>query len=120
MSVISGIKARVNGALAENRARNYLIKQGLTFVAANYHCRYGELDLIFKEHQQWVFVEVKSKQNSNFGNAEASYTQRKQTKVHKAIMHWMGQHELNAELTSFRIDLLAINGNEISWLKNVY
>lgn len=113
------MKARLNGILAEKKARNYLVKHGLTFVAANFHCRWGEIDLIFKEQTQWVFVEVKSKLNRNFGDAEASYTRRKQEKLHKAIMLWLAENQMNAEHTSFRIDLLAINDGEITWHKNV-
>lgn len=113
------MKARLNGIWAEKKARKYLIKQGLTFIAANYHCRWGEIDLIFKEQEQWVFVEVKSKLNRNFGDAEASYTKSKQQKLHKAIMFWLAEKQMNAELTSFRIDLLAINDAQISWHKNV-
>ncbi|MCC2604896.1 YraN family protein [Planctobacterium marinum] len=117
--MISGLKARLNGIRAEKSARNYLIKQGLTFCEANYHCKWGEIDLIFRHAEQWVFVEVKSRASSEFGTAEEFYTPGKRKKLHKAIMHWLSSQGLNPEITNFRIDLVAINDDKVDWYQCV-
>jgi putative endonuclease len=60
------------GANYENQARRYLEHAGLVFVAANVACRAGELDLVMRDQQTWVFVEVRYRRNANFGGAAAS------------------------------------------------
>jgi putative endonuclease len=47
------------GQLAEKHARTYLEQQGLTFVEANVRYPFGEIDLIMRQQDVWVFVEVK-------------------------------------------------------------
>ena len=51
--------SRLVGQQAEDSACAYLIKQGLQFVTRNFNCRLGEIDLIFKDGDELVFVEVK-------------------------------------------------------------
>jgi len=119
LKVISGLKARLNGIRAEKVARRYLIKQGLTFCEANYHCKWGEIDLIFRQGEQLVFVEVKSRASSEFGTAEELYTRSKQKKLHKSVLHWLTSEGLNPEITNFRMDLVAINNDVIDWYQCV-
>ena len=119
MRLISGWKARLNGARGERQASRYLCDQGLTLVEKNFHCKWGEIDLIFKQQSQLIFVEVKSRENAEFGHAAEYFTEGKRKKFHKSVMTYLAKHNLNPELTDFRIDLIAITGNNICWLKAV-
>jgi putative endonuclease len=47
------------GLLAENLAASYLIEQGLKLLVRNYHCRFGEIDLIMQYKNTLVFIEVR-------------------------------------------------------------
>ena len=47
------------GLLAENLAASYLIEQGLKLLVKNYHCRFGEIDLIMQDKNTLVFIEVR-------------------------------------------------------------
>ncbi|OZA41057.1 MAG: hypothetical protein B7X81_14500, partial [Hydrogenophilales bacterium 17-61-76] len=47
------------GQSAEARAEAFLVKQGLALVARNWHCRFGEIDLIMQDGATRVFVEVR-------------------------------------------------------------
>ena len=58
-----------SGELAEQQAREYLQQQGLIFVTANVRYKFGEIDLIMKQQQTLVFVEVKYRQSQAFGGA---------------------------------------------------
>ena len=49
------------GSLGEDAARDFLTKHGLRFLTANFSCREGEIDLIFREGETLVFVEVKTR-----------------------------------------------------------
>jgi putative endonuclease len=116
---ISGLKARLNGEAAEHRAKLFLLDQKLTFKQANYRCKMGEIDLIMIDNKQLVFVEVKSRENANFGHAAEYYHQRKKQKVEKAINHYLLAHQLNPYNTDYRIDVVAITGEDIQWYQAV-
>lgn len=62
---------RATGAGYELLARRYLERAGLTFCAANVALRGGELDLIMRDGQTWVFVEVRYRRNDTFGGARS-------------------------------------------------
>ena len=49
------------GDQGEGHARRYLEARGLTFVAANWRCPAGELDLVMRDGDEIVFVEVKTR-----------------------------------------------------------
>lgn len=65
------------GLEAEKLAATFLINHGLKIVVKNYHCRFGEIDLIMQDNKSLVFVEVRLRSNSKFGNAAASITPQK-------------------------------------------
>ncbi len=65
------------GRAAEDLACRYLEARGLKLIAANYRCRYGELDLIMRDGAQVVVVEVRSRRSDRHGAPEASLTRRK-------------------------------------------
>lgn len=50
-----------HGTLGEDAARDYLKAQGLKFLTANFSCKDGEIDLIFRDGETLVFVEVKTR-----------------------------------------------------------
>ena len=54
---------------------------GLLFVSANYRCRQGEIDLIMREHQTLVFVEVRYRASRDYSGALSSVTPAKQQKI---------------------------------------
>lgn len=107
------------GDIAESVAKQHLIAQGLKFVEQNFRVKVGEIDLIFKDNTQWVFVEVKFRSNTDHGFAAEYFTASKRSKMNKAIMCYLQQHNLNLHHTSLRIDVIAIDDTQLSWLKNV-
>ena len=72
------------GSEAENLACEYLEARGLKLLAANYRCRYGELDLVMRDGAQVVVVEVRSRGSDQHGGPEASITQRKRRALMRA------------------------------------
>ena len=68
--------ASKTGEQAEQQAKEYLLQAGLTFIEQNYKVKSGEIDLIFKHEQLWVFVDVKYRQDSDFGFAAEYFTPR--------------------------------------------
>lgn len=81
--------ARSHGRLGEMAAASYLRKKGYDIVGANYRTRFGEIDIIAKNKNYIVFVEVKTRaENSMFLPREA-VDGKKQAKIIKAAMVYL-------------------------------
>ncbi len=74
-------KSNLNGAWGEAIAAEYLRKKRYTILAAGYHSRFGEIDLIAKNKHFLVFVEVKLRKNASFAQAREFVDRRKQDRV---------------------------------------
>lgn len=107
---------RGKGFKYENLAKNFLINKGLEYISSNYYSEYGEIDLIFKEDEALVFIEVKYRKNSEYGFAEESVTKSKLKRIINASLMYMSENNWDR---GCRYDLVAINGEEIIWVKNL-
>ncbi|ESP95293.1 MULTISPECIES: YraN family protein [Pseudoalteromonas] len=112
---------REKGLYFETIAERYLKKHGLTPVSRNYLCRHGEIDLIMKDAQTWVFVEVKYRKSLKYGGALNTLSQQKQQRLRRSIYQYMQDFTLHN--VALRVDFVAIQGNTphaIQWIKNVF
>ncbi|WP_286239716.1 YraN family protein [Neptuniibacter halophilus] len=80
------------GKDAEQQAEQYLCQQKLKLLERNYHCRFGEIDLIMQTRDTLVFVEVRFRRSAHFGGAAASVTPSKQRKIIKTAQHFLSTH----------------------------
>jgi putative endonuclease len=111
------------GLEAEKLAATFLANHGLKLVTQNYHCRFGEIDLIMTDVKTLVFVEVKLRSNSQFGGAAASITPQKQQKMILTAQHYLQQHVKNQSQTACRFDAILMdktNINNIEWIRNAF
>lgn len=109
------------GFLAEETAKNYLISQGLQWVLSNYRCKLGEIDLIMRDSDYLVFIEVRARASDEFGGALESVTYGKQRKLIKAAtLYLLANKLLDKQL--IRFDVLCIEGvpPKISWIRNAF
>ncbi|MBM3116086.1 YraN family protein [Jeongeupia naejangsanensis] len=103
------------GAVAEALAADYLIARGLRIVARNWRCRRSEIDLICRDGNTLVFVEVRQRASGRFGGAAASITPAKQAKwIAAAQSYLLGV----SPVPPCRFDAVCIDGDAISWLKH--
>ncbi len=110
------------GAKAEHMAKVFLQQQGLVFVTQNYHCPQGEIDLIFKDKKQWVFIEVKNRKNTHFGTPAEWVTASKQRKLILATQHYIATHNISSR-DAMRFDVVGItnlNTHSIEWLIHAF
>lgn len=77
------------GKDAEQQAQKYLRQQGLRIVETNFHCRFGEIDIIALEQSTLVFIEVRARRHQGWGGASASVDLRKQRKISKAAAFFL-------------------------------
>ena len=108
------------GAARERQARHLLQASGLRFIAANVRYRTGEIDLIMRDGQVWVFVEVRYRRDARFGGAAASITRSKQQKLLRAAALWLNGRGLSFDTADCRFDVVAITGEQVEWLPNAF
>ncbi|KWQ04819.1 hypothetical protein SE27_05850 [Acinetobacter harbinensis] len=77
------------GQWAEQQALSILQAQGFKLIAANYHCRYGEIDLIVAKDQELIFVEVKARSLTQYAQAYESISLSKQKKIMKSALTFL-------------------------------
>lgn len=109
------------GAEAELQARRYLQAQGLEFLAANYRCRYGELDLVMREGACLVFIEVRSRRSDRAGAPEASLSRRKMRCLTRAASCFIGDHpRFGGMMRRFDVVGIITHGSHagIRWIRN--
>ena len=93
------------GGWGERIAADYLVKKGYIILNHHYTCRYGEIDLVAKEANQLVFIEVKTRLGINCGLPEQSVNRNKINKLKKAIFAYLSQNNHS----DYRLDVVAIN-----------
>ncbi|MGW8389561.1 YraN family protein [Pseudoduganella sp. HUAS MS19] len=103
------------GRGGEARALAFLQEQGLTLVEQNFLCKTGELDLVMRDGGHLVFVEVRERNNPLYGGAAASISPAKQRRILRAAKFYLLRF---AKMPPCRIDVVAIDGERISWLRN--
>ena len=107
------------GYLTEARAKQYLLDLGYTFITQNFSIRGGEIDLIFQDKDQLVFVEVKARTNGEQGSPLEAITPSKLRHLHYTAQSFMHAHP---ELPRWgRFDAIAIDlsTNSIEHLQNI-
>jgi putative endonuclease len=109
------------GQRAEVLAAGFLKKRGLSVVARNFRCRGGEIDLICREGNTLVFVEVRLRRNTSFGGAGASITAHKRQRIILAAQHFLAA--TNAAASNCRFDCLLLDRLDercIEWIRDAF
>ena len=102
---MKGVEAR--GAVGEDLACRHLRQRGLKILERNYRCRVGELDVVARDGDTVVFVEVKERGRASHGGAVEAVTLPKRRRVIKAAQRWAASHGASESLVRF--DVVAID-----------
>ncbi len=106
------------GHAKEQQARAYLEAQGLQQIVNNYRCRFGEIDLIMREGDTLVFVEVRFRSSDRFGTSAETVGLRKQRRLIAAAEHYLQRHP---SCMRCRFDVLALGpGEQMQWIQNAF
>lgn len=102
-----GGRRRDLGAWGEEAAVNYLSAAGYAILARNWrYGRHGEVDIIARQGETLVFVEVRTRRGVNYGPPEASITPRKAARMKKVALGYIGTHGLDD--VGWRLDVVAV------------
>ncbi|WP_226665781.1 YraN family protein [Microbulbifer aggregans] len=118
------------GSQMEDAAARYLRAAGLKIIERNFCSRFGEIDLIAKDREVLVFVEVRFRRNNRFGGAGVTVDRRKQSKLQATASNYLQYRNLDCPC---RFDVVAIEYKghnaaplqespelQIEWVRNAF
>lgn len=94
------------GTLGEEAARDYLKQQGLKFLTANFSCKNGEIDLIFRDGESLVFVEVKTRTIGGWTRPGRAVDNRKRRALIRTATEYLSQ--LDKPPVPYRFDVVEV------------
>lgn len=110
------------GQKSESIAARHLKKKGYKILEQNYRNKLGEIDIIAKDKGTLVFVEVKARKSSRFGNPKWAVTPKKQRKISMVALYYL--KATNQSRIKARFDVVAIsslkNNPRIEIIKNAF
>ena len=110
------------GRFGEDLARERLKDCGYRILTTNYRCPLGEIDVIARDDDVLVFVEIKTRKNKSPGRVKEAVNTKKQRQISKVALAYMKSHNLWG--SKARFDVVAVgllNGkNEIEIIKNAF
>lgn len=110
------------GQATERQAQRFLERRGLETLDRNYRCRRGEIDLIMRDGDALVFVEVRYRGANARGGAGESVDRRKQSKLIATALHYL-QHRRAQRNRPLRFDVIAADANAdppFAWIKDAF
>jgi putative endonuclease len=113
------------GQYYEEQAVEYLQRAGLSVVERNFRCKLGEIDIICRQGEQLIFVEVRYRSNPGFGSPAASVNRGKQRKIIRTAQFYL-QNRRQFRNKFCRFDVLALTPArsceevDVQWLKNAF
>jgi len=125
---IKKLNKRAVGSVYENKAREYLLSQGVEIIKLNYHFhQVGEIDIIYYDNEfeggnlvkYLCFCEVKYRKNNSCVSAIEAVDFRKRKNISKVAIGFVKQHNINMN-HPMRFDIVTIDGDNINWIKNAF
>jgi putative endonuclease len=110
------------GNVGEDIAARFLANQGFEIIERNYRYERSEVDIVARDSNVLVFVEVKARRSRKFGEPEDAVTERKRKRLLKVAEGYLYEHKI--ENVECRFDVLSIffHGGEtdIKHIKNAF
>ncbi len=110
---------RAVGSEYEKIARTYIEDKGYKLIESNYRCKQGEVDIIAKDKDYLVFIEVKYRSNAKKGSPIEAVDFRKQMRISKVARYYMYEKRL-ADSTPVRFDVIGILKTDITYIENAF
>jgi len=109
---VSGAERKLLGRWGEMKAAEELRRRGYRVVAAGWHCRFGEIDLIAEDEKYISFTEVKLRKNADFAQAREFVDKRKQEKVRISAQIYLAEHPTHLQPRFDVIEIYAPEGTQ--------
>ncbi len=109
---------KIIGAYGEELAKKYLIKYNYRIIAQNIKTSYKEIDIIAKQNDKLVFVEVKTRTTLKYGQADEAISRKKISNLRKAIGIYLDRSN-KEKYKNIQLDLIAIDINKENKTANI-
>lgn len=106
------------GIQGENLAVAELERRGYAILARRYRTRHGEIDIVARDGETVVFVEVKAKDTAEFGSAAEAVDARKQRRIVSMAVDYLARNRLTNR--PCRFDVVAIDGAVLTYYKGAF
>ncbi|MHB2025922.1 MAG: YraN family protein [Elusimicrobiota bacterium] len=112
------MNSRESGARAEDMAAKFLESRGFLILERNFLCRMGEIDLVAKDGEEIVFVEVRFRSRPDFGTAAQTISRAKKKRIIKtAVFYAQTKGALDIPM---RFDVVALDGENIDHIAGAF
>ena len=113
---------QILGKYGEDLAAKYLLDRGYEILERNWRCALGEIDLVAKDKNGFVFVEVKTRSGTGYGHPFEAITATKVSRMRRLVAHWCKQNDKSgAQVRLDAISVLVRSGRvAIEHLKQVF
>jgi len=111
---------RAAGNTGENMAAMYLRLRMYKILERNYYSPVGEIDIIAKKGETYIFLEVKYRRDASKGLPREAVNIYKQNKIRRTAQHYLAANNINEYNTDIRFDVIEILGKEIRHLKAAF
>jgi putative endonuclease len=91
------------GIIGENLACETLVRRGYAILARRYRTRVGEIDIVARDRDTLVFIEVKTRTSERFGRPEESVTGWKRRRIVWMAQHFLTRHRLHGRACRFDV-----------------
>lgn len=110
---------RSTGTFYEDIAEVFLKDKGFHVICRNYRCRFGEIDIIFRDGERFVFCEVKYRKDGRIQHPLDAVDLRKQRTIARCAYDYLHKRGLRDDVPC-RFDVIAIEGKEIRHIPNAF
>ena len=110
---------RTEGTRGEILAREYLRQQGYRILAANFRCRYAEIDIVAQEGKYLVFAEVKQRSTPARGMGYEAVDGRKQKRICMAARFYLRRFHISPAMP-VRFDVVSVDQGRIRLIRNAF
>jgi putative endonuclease len=114
---------RALGKKGEAVARAFLERRGVRILAANYTCAAGEIDLIGREREAILFIEVKTRTSEAFGPPQLAVHQRKQRQIVRTAQWFLAEQRMPEVACRFDVLAVTLMSDEpprIQWVRDAF
>ncbi len=108
------------GKLGENKALEFLERQGFQLVTRNYRHAHGEIDLILTKAELLVFVEVKTRTSRRFGFPEEHLSRQQMSKIQATAEAFLAAHRWTKNIRFYVMAVVLSPGASVWHFKDVY
>ena len=111
-------KNKITGNIGEAKAYAHLMSLGYEILETNFKTKIGEIDIIAKDENRIVFVEVKARATAKFGYPREALTKQKQYTIKKVAEQYL--LKIHKTKSFIRFDVIEVLGDDITHLKHAF